>query len=51
MAYKGSTHYLHQVYRSGFCAGQRSEQFCPHVPGTKECDWWWAGWGEGVLER
>ena len=21
---------------------------CPHVPGTAENDWWWAGWTEAI---
>lgn len=46
-AYQGSKHWLHQAYHRGWKAGTQRDEYCPHVCGTKEWEWWWAGWGDG----
>lgn len=42
-------HWLHKAYLVGFDAGVKKNDECPYCCGTKEWEWWWAGWGEGVL--
>ena len=43
-------HYLHKAYLIGFDAAIKKDDCCPYCCGTKENDWWWAGWMEGVLK-
>jgi hypothetical protein len=42
-------HWLHKAYLIGFDAGVNKNDECPYCCGTKEWEWWWAGWGEGVI--
>lgn len=44
-----SKHYLHACYHAGYDAAIEQDEQCPHVPGTKENDWWWAGWSDGSM--
>lgn len=41
-------HYLHKCYHQGYDAALEDDDWCPHVPGTHENAWWWAGWGDGA---
>lgn len=51
LGYKNSKHYLHRIYREGGQAALDGNDLCPYSLGTKENDWWWAGWTEGVLAK
>lgn len=45
LPYANSKHYLHRAYRNGYIAYQNDDDDCPHVVGSREWEWWWAGWG------
>lgn len=34
-------HYLHKAYLQGFQARLRHDEWCPHMVGTHEWEWWW----------
>ena len=48
MYYLTSKHYLHKAYTKGYWA---KDDNCPYCNSTREWEWWWAGWGDGIPKR
>ncbi len=37
------------AYKGGFRSGQLGEEQCPHMCGSKDWEWWWIGWQDGIM--
>lgn len=40
-----------KAYRGGLASGRISDDHCPHACGSKDWEWWWNGYWDGVAEH
>ena len=40
-----------KAYQSGVQSGLSKDDHCPHTCGSKDWEWWWHGYWDGVDKR